>query len=167
MHGNPHLRTPAIDRLGKESVRLDRFYVSPVCGPTRASLMTGRYHVRTGAFGVTRREEVLNPAEVTVAEVLREAGYATACFGKWHNGNVYPETPNGQGFDEFLGVLGGLSQLYFNPVLDHNGEDKKYEGYITEILADAAMDWMDETDRRGEAPSFVMSRLMRPIRRAW
>ena len=144
MHGNPHLKTPATDRLGRESVRLDRFYVSPVCGPTRASLMTGRYHVRTGAFGVTRREEVLNPAEVTIAELLKKAGYATGCFGKWHNGNVYPETPNGQGFDEFLGVLGGLSQLYFNAVLDHNGEDKKYEGYITEILADAAIDWMDE-----------------------
>jgi len=142
LHGNPQLKTPAMDRIGKESVRLDRFYVSPVCGPTRASLLTGRYHPRTGAFGVTRRQEVIDPKEVTIAELMRDNGYATGCFGKWHNGTVYPETPNGQGFDEFLGVLGGLSQLYFNPVLDHNGEEKEYRGYITEILAENAIDWM-------------------------
>lgn len=144
LHGNPQLRTPAMDRIGREGVRLDRFYVSPVCSPTRASLLTGRYHLRTGVFGVTRREEVMNPSEVTIAELFRDNGYATGCFGKWHNGTVYPETPNGQGFDEFLGVLGGLSQLYFNPVLNHNGEDREYRGYITEILADAAMDWMEK-----------------------
>ncbi len=134
----------AMDRIGKEGVRLDRFYVSPVCAPTRASLLTGRYHLRTGAFGVTRRDEVLNPSVVTLAELFQESGYAAGCFGKWHNGTVFPETPNGQGFDEFLGILGGLSQLYFNPVLNHNGEDSEYRGYITEILADAAIDWMDE-----------------------
>lgn len=143
-HGNPHLKTPAMDRIGKEGVRLDRFYVSPVCGPTRASLLTGKYHLRTGAFGVTRRQEVINPEEVTIAELMQDNGYATGCFGKWHNGSVYPETPNGQGFDEFLGVLGGLSQHYFNPVLDHNGEEKEYRGYITEILAQNAIDWMDK-----------------------
>ena len=150
IHDNPQLRTPAMDRIGREGVRLDRFYVSPVCGPTRASLLTGRYHLRTGAFGVTRREEVMSPDEVTLAEVFRQNGYATGCFGKWHNGTVYPETPNGQGFDEFLGVLGGLSQLYFNPVLDHNGEDKEYRGYITGILAGAAIDWMDQQVEAGK-----------------
>lgn len=144
VHGNPQLRTPAMDRIARSGVRLDRFYVSPVCGPTRASLMTGRYHLRTGAFGVTRREEVMSPSEVTIAEVFKENGYATGCFGKWHNGTVFPETPNGQGFEEFLGVLGGLSQLYFNPVLDHNGEEAEFRGYITEILAGAAIDWMDQ-----------------------
>ena len=144
LHGNPQLSTPAMDRIGREGIRLDRFYVNAVCAPTRASMLTGRYHLRTGAFGVTRREEVLNPSEVTIAELFRDNGYATGCFGKWHNGTVYPETPNGQGFDEFLGVLGGLSQLYFNPVLDHNGQDKEYRGYITAILADAAMGWMNQ-----------------------
>ncbi len=144
LHGSPHLKTPAMDRIGREGVRLDRFYVSPVCGPTRASLLTGRYHLRTGAFGVTRRDEVLDPEEVTLAELFQENGYATGCFGKWHNGSVFPETPNGQGFDEFLGVLGGLSQLYFDPELNHNGELKDYSGYITEILADAAIEWMGE-----------------------
>ncbi|MEM9158865.1 MAG: arylsulfatase [Verrucomicrobiota bacterium] len=144
LHGNPQLRTPAMDRLGRQSLRLDRFYVNPVCGPTRASLLTGRYHLRTGASGVTRRQEVLNPEEVTIAELLQENGYATACFGKWHNGSVYPETPNGQGFDEFLGILGGLSQLYFDPILNHNGEAKQYKGYITEILAEASIQWMEQ-----------------------
>jgi len=144
LHGSPHLKTPAMDRIGREGVRLDRFYVSPVCAPTRASLLTGRYHLRTGVFGVTRREEVMNPAEVTIAELMRDSGYATGCFGKWHNGSVYPETPNGQGFDEFLGILGGLSQRYFDPELNHNGEKGDYPGYITEILAGAAIDWMDD-----------------------
>ncbi len=133
-----------MDRIGKEGVRLDRFYVSPVCAPTRASLLTGRYHLRTGASGVTRRAEILNPSETTVAELFRESGYATGCFGKWHNGSVFPETPNGQGFDEFLGILGGLSQLYFDPVLNHNGETVEHSGYITEILTEAAIDWMGE-----------------------
>ena len=143
LHGNPQLQTPAMDRIGREGVRLDRFYVAPVCSPTRASLLTGRYHLRSGIFGMSRREEVLNPEEVTVAELFQENGYATGLFGKWHLGSVYPETPNGQGFDEFIGILGGLSQLYFNPVLNHNGKEETHRGYITEILTDAAIDWMD------------------------
>lgn len=143
-HGNPHLKTPTMDALGASGLRLNRFYVSPVCAPTRASLMTGRYHLRTGAYGVTRRQEVVNPDEVTIAELMRSNGYRTGCFGKWHNGAVYPETPNGQGFEEFLGFLGGVTQHYYNPVLSHNGTDKKYEGYITEILAEAALDWMSD-----------------------
>ncbi|MDA0348946.1 MAG: arylsulfatase [Verrucomicrobia bacterium] len=143
LHGNPYLSTTSMDRIGKEGVRLDRFYVSPVCAPTRASLMTGRYHLRTGAFGVTRREEVVNPSETTIAELMRDNGYATGCFGKWHNGSIYPETPNGQGFQEFLGFLGGLTQRYFGPELNHNGVEDDYEGYVTEVLADAAIDWMN------------------------
>jgi arylsulfatase A-like enzyme len=144
LHGNPVLQTPTMDSIGEQGVRLDRFYVSPVCAPTRASLMTGRYHLRTGAFGVTRREEVVNPEEVTIAELMRDNGYATGCFGKWHNGTVFPETPNGQGFDEFLGFLGGVTQRYFDPELNHNGVNRDYQGYITEILAEAAMNWMGD-----------------------
>ena len=150
LHGNPHLRTPTMDLLGKSGLRLNRFYVSPVCAPTRASLMTGRYHLRTGAFGVTRRQEVVNPEETTIAELMRSNGYRTGCFGKWHNGAVYPETPNGQGFDEFLGFLGGVTQHYFDPVLSHNGTDQKREGYITEILAEAAMEWMNDQIKNDE-----------------
>lgn len=146
LHGNPVLSTPAMDSIGKEGARLDRFYVSPVCAPTRASLLTGRYHLRTGAFGVSHRQEVVNPDETTIAELMRDNGYRTACFGKWHNGAVFPETPGGQGFEEFLGFLGGVWREYYNPVLTHNETEKRYDGYITEILTDAAIDWMGKQE---------------------
>ncbi len=153
LHGNPHLSTPAMDSIGKQGVRLDRFYVSPVCAPTRASIMTGRYHLRTGVFGVTRRQEVMNPEDTTIAELMRKHGYKTGCFGKWHNGATYPETPNGQGFDEFLGFLGGVWREYYNPVLTHNDINIKFDGYITEILTDAAIQWMED-QIEGSQPFF-------------
>ena len=93
-HGNPRIDTPALDRLAAEGARFERFYVSPVCAPTRASLLTGRYSLRTGAAAVTRGLETMRAEEVTIAEVLRDAGYATGLFGKWHNGAHYPHTPN-------------------------------------------------------------------------
>lgn len=144
LHGNPVLRTPAMDSIGKDGVRLDRFYVSPLCAPTRASLLTGRYHLRTGTFGVSHRQEVINPEEKTIAEVFKDGGYATGCFGKWHNGAIYPETPLGQGFDEFFGFLGGVWFEYYDPVLMHNETEKRYKGYITDLLTDKAIDWMDD-----------------------
>ena len=153
LHDNPVLKTPAMDSIGKEGVRLDRFYVSPVCAPTRASLLTGRYHLRTGSWGVSNRQEVVDPDETTIAEAMRENGYATGCFGKWHNGAAYPETPNGQGFDEFLGFLGGVWREYYDPILRHNDEDKRYQGYITEILTDKAIDWMG-TQIESDEPFF-------------
>jgi arylsulfatase A-like enzyme len=153
LYGNPHLRTPAMDRIAREGVRLDRFYVNPTCSPTRAALLTGRFHLRSDIFGMSRREEVLRPEEVTVAELFQGNGYATGLFGKWHVGSVYPETPNGQGFDEFFGILGGVSQLYFNPILNHNGVEGEYRGYITEILTDKAIDWM-ETQIEADQPFF-------------
>lgn len=153
LHGNPHLKTPAMDSIGKGGVRLDRFYVSPVCAPTRASLLTGKYHLRTGVFGVSNRQEVMNPEETTIAELFQENGYKTGCFGKWHNGAVYPETPNGQGFEEFFGFLGGVTRNYFDPELNRNGEIRRYEGYITELITDAALDWMGE-QIEDESPFF-------------
>jgi hypothetical protein len=98
MHGAPGLQTPTLDELGRSGAQFERFYVSPVCAPTRASLLTGRYHLRTGVFGVTRARETMRAEEVTVAEVFQKAGYATGAFGKWHNGAHYPNHPNGQGF---------------------------------------------------------------------
>ncbi len=153
LHGNPLLKTPAMDSIGKDGVRLDRFYVSPVCAPTRASLLTGRYHLRTGSWGVSNRQEVVDPAETTIAELMGNSGYATGCFGKWHNGAAHPETPNGQGFDEFFGFLGGVWRAYYDPVLMHNEEEKRYDGYITELLTDKAIDWMD-AQIESETPFF-------------
>ncbi|MDA3924915.1 MAG: sulfatase-like hydrolase/transferase [Kiritimatiellae bacterium] len=105
LHDNPHLRTPNLDKLGRNSVRFDRFYVSSVCAPTRASLLTGRWPLRTGCHGVTHNRETMLDSEVTIAEALSGAGYRNGCFGKWHNGSHYPFTPQGQGFETFFGYL--------------------------------------------------------------
>ncbi len=143
--GNPYVKTPNIDKLAKEAITLDRFMVSAVSAPTRASLMTGRYHIATGVNWVTGREEVMNTGEVTIAELLRAEGYNTGCFGKWHNGAQYPHNPVGQGFDEFLGFCNGHINNYFNPTLENTqGEQIKIEGYIADIFTDRAIDFIDQ-----------------------
>jgi len=140
-----------LDRLAADGVRFDRFYVSPVCAPTRASLLVGRYHLRTGVSWVTRGLETMRSAEVTLAEALKQAGYATGCFGKWHNGAHYPYHPKGRGFDEFLGFCAGHWNNYFNTQLDHNGKPIKTDGYITDVLTEAAIAFIEE---RRERPFF-------------
>ena len=147
-HGNATIDTPVADKLAGEGARFERFFVSPVCAPTRASLLTGRYHLRTGTHGVTRGYETMRSEEVTVAEVLKQAGYATGCFGKWHNGAHYPHHPNGQGFDEFLGFCAGHWNNYFNTTLERNGRPVQTEGYITDVLTDAACRFMDANRHR-------------------
>ena len=138
-HGNDQLKTPNMDLLARQGAWFDRFYVSPVCAPTRASLMTGRYHPRTGVHGVTRGEENMRLEEVTIADVFKTAGYATGCFGKWHNGRHYPYHPNGRGFDEFYGFCAGHWNNYFNTGLDHNGKDVRSGGFIIDDLTDKAI----------------------------
>jgi len=98
--GNPHLKTPAIDKFAKESVRLNNFYVCPVSSPTRSGLMTGRYSLRTGIHDTYNGGAIMASNEITIAEMLKEAGYTTGIFGKWHLGDNYPFRPNDQGFDE-------------------------------------------------------------------
>lgn len=143
LHGNPVLKTPHLDKLGREGIRLEQFYVNALCSPTRASLLTGRYHMRTGVTDVTRRREVLNPAETTLGELFGQNGYRTGYFGKWHNGSVFPETPDGQGFDEFIGFPYGHTTLYFDPVLHHNDVKQQRKGYITDILTGDAIAFME------------------------
>ena len=138
-HGNDKIDTGAMDKLAADGARFDRFFVSPVCAPTRASLLTGRYHLRTGTHGVTRGYETMRSKEVTIAEALKQAGYATGCFGKWHNGAHYPQHPNGQGFDEFLGFCAGHWNNYFDTTLERNGEPTKTKGYISDVLTTAAV----------------------------
>lgn len=145
-HGNPYVRTPVQDALADAGARFDRFFVSPVCAPTRASLLTGRYHLRTGVSGVTRGYEDLHAEEVTLAEVLQQAGYATACFGKWHNGRHMPRHPNGQGFAEFVGFCGGHWNSYFNPPLEQNGILIQRTGYIIDIITDEAISFIASHD---------------------
>src|SRR5262245_30902805 len=111
IHGNDKIQTPTLDRFGREGVQLTRFYVCPVCSPTRASLMTGRYHYRTGVIHTSRGGALMHGDEVTIAELLRAAGYRTGIFGKWHLGDTYPMRPQDQGFDESLiHASGGIGQ---------------------------------------------------------
>ncbi len=142
LHGNTHLQTPHIDKLGMESVRFDRFYVNSFCAPTRAALLTGRWPLRTGCHGVTHNKEAMKPSEVTMAEALHEGGYRSACIGKWHNGEQYPYTPIGQGFDEAFGFNNGHWNNYFDPVLLRGSKPEQTKGYITDVLTDEAMQFI-------------------------
>src|SRR5262245_62880037 len=114
LHGNPHVKTPVIDKFAGAGTQFERFFVSPVCSPTRAALLTGRYPLRTGVWGVTHGKEAMRLNETTLAQILRAAGYRTACIGKWHNGEQFPYTPTGRGFDEFFGFHNGHWNNYFD-----------------------------------------------------
>lgn len=139
LHGNPHLKTPHIDGLAKSGVQFERFYVNSFCAPTRAALLTGRYPLRTGVFGVTHNKEAMRTNETTIAESLKTAGYRTTCIGKWHNGEQYPYTPPGQGFDEFFGFHNGHINNYFNTTLIRGSEPVATQGYISDVLTDEAI----------------------------
>ncbi len=143
-HGNPGIDTPNLDELAKSGARFHRFFVSPVCAPTRASLLTGRDHLRTGTQWVTYGLENMNTSEVTFGEVFREAGYQTGLFGKWHNGSHYPMDPNGQGFDTFFGFKQGHWNNYFDTELEYNGEWVKTEGFITDVLTDSVLAFIEK-----------------------
>jgi arylsulfatase A-like enzyme len=155
--GNPHIKTPVIDRFASESIRFNEFYVSPVCAPTRSSLMTGRYSLRTGVRDTYNGGATMATSEITIAEMLKSAGYNTGIFGKWHLGDNYPSRPNDQGFDEsVIHLSGGMGQVgdfttwfqgdssYFNPVLWHNGKQEKYDGYCTDIFAEQAIGFIEK-----------------------
>ncbi|GAB3958478.1 sulfatase-like hydrolase/transferase [Spirosoma harenae] len=148
LHGNRWLETPNLDRLATSGAQFEHFFVSPLCAPTRASLLTGRYHLRTGTVSVTQGWERMRSAELTLAEIFRQNGYATGCFGKWHNGEHAPEDPNGQGFDEFLGFCGGHWNNYFDTDLQHNDRMVATKGYITDVLTDAALNFIDQHKTR-------------------
>lgn len=144
INGNDLIRTPVLDQMAGNGASFDRFYVSPLCAPTRASLLTGKYFLRTGTSWVSKGLENMNTDEVTFAEIFKDAGYATGCFGKWHNGAHYPQNAIGQGFDEFLGFSAGHWSNYFNTSLEHNGKMVKTSGYITDVLTDAALEFIDK-----------------------
>ena len=162
--GNALIDTPHLDALAEAGASFERFYVSPVCAPTRASLMTGRYHHRTRVVDTWRGRAMMEPAEVTLAEVLRDAGYRTGIFGKWHLGDCYPMRPQDQGFDEVLvhrgGGLGQPSEppenerRYTDAILFHNGEQVATKGYCTDVYFDAALAFIDDSLAR-EKPFFA------------
>ncbi|MCR9096646.1 MAG: arylsulfatase [bacterium] len=153
-HG-ARIETPNIDALAREGVELDRFYVQPVCTPTRAALMTGRSPVRSGlAFGVTRPWDYfgLPVGERLLSEAFGEAGYQTAIVGKWHLGHGHEMyTPNRRGFDHFYGHLLGALDYYTHSRAggidwQRNGETIREEGYATDLLGDEAARLIAERD---------------------
>lgn len=161
MRGDPVLKTPRLDAFAAESVEFTRFYVSPVCAPTRASLMTGRYNYRTGVVDTWLGRAMMAPDETTIAEALQEnGGFKTGIFGKWHLGDNYPMRAMDQGFQEAIVHRGGgIGQPsdpegsdYFDPILFHNGEQEKYEGYCTDVYFNEAMRFIDEA---GDQPFFA------------
>ncbi len=150
--GNPALKTPHLDALARQSVELTQFYVSPVCSPTRASLMTGRYNYRTGAIDTYLGRSTMAADEVTLAEMLAAGGYRTGIFGKWHLGDNYPSRSMDQGFQESLVHRGGgmvqpadpPGGSYFDPLLVHNGQNMQTRGYCTDVFTDAAIGFIEK-----------------------
>lgn len=142
-HGNTNLRTPHLDSLATAGALFQNFYVQPVCAPTRAEFLTGRWHPRGGVRGVSTGAERLNLDEGTIADAFRAAGYATGCFGKWHNGSQYPYHPRGRGFDEYYGFPSGHWGDYFSPPLEHDGRVVTGNGYLPDDLTDRAIGFIE------------------------
>ena len=159
-HGNPMVQTPVLDRLYGESLRLTDFHVVPTCSPTRSALLTGRYSTRTGVWHTIMGRSLMHPEEVTMAEVLRAAGYRTGMVGKWHLGDNYPLRPQDQGFEEaFYHPAGGVGQGpdffgndYFDDVYLRNGEPEPSTGYVTDVWFDDALAFIE---RHQKSPFFL------------
>ena len=155
--GNTNLTTPAIDSLARDGVLLEQFFVQPVCAPTRAELLTGRYHSRGGVRGVSRGEERLAASEQTIANVFRSAGYATGLFGKWHNGTQWPYHPLARGFDHFYGFTEGHWGDYFDPPMQRNTEFVTGSGYITDDITDKALTFLTpRLSNPSDQPAFCL-----------
>ncbi len=158
--GSPDLETPRIDQLARQSTKLTDAHVSAtVCAPSRAGLITGRYQQRFGhECNGTGVNQGTDPAEATLANAMKSAGYATIALGKWHLGHTEEYRPNKRGFDEFYGFLGG-SRSYF-PLEDpgveqqlmHNDELVQFSGYLTDVLGDKAVEYID---RYKDQPFFM------------
>lgn len=152
--GNPYVQTPAMDQLKDEAVFFNNFHVSAVCAPTRASLMTGRYNYRTGVSGVNKSKVNMYADETTIAEYLKEAGYNTGLFGKWHLGYNYPMRAIDQGFD--VAYMWDEMQFFrTDPVIEENGVNKTYKDrFLTDVVFEKAIDYVEEQAEK-EEPFFA------------
>ncbi len=149
LNGNTNLETPVIDSLARQGAQFDRFYVCPVCSPTRAEFLTGRYHPRSGVYSTSSGGERMDLDEITIADTFRAAGYRTAAFGKWHNGMQYPYHPCGRGFDDFYGFCSGHWGDYFSPPLERNGRLVQGNGFCIDDFTEQAMQWMQTAVEQG------------------
>ncbi|MBM3874766.1 MAG: hypothetical protein FJ382_13735 [Verrucomicrobia bacterium] len=159
-HGNPHIKTPNLDKLHSRSVRLTDFHVSPLCTPTRAAIMTGCDPVRVGAWSTTFGRSLLREGVPTMADAFAASGYRTAMFGKWHLGDNYPFRPQDRGFQEVLcHGGGGVGQTpdywgndYFDDTYFRNGHPEKHTGYCTDVWFSEALKFIAANRER---PFFV------------
>lgn len=147
-NGNPVIETPVLNQLARQSLSFRRFYACPLSAPTRAEMLTGRYFLRTGVSSVTKGYENMNPHETTLAEILKNNGYTTGCFGKWHNGAYFKNHPNRQGFDEFFGFLMGHLGYYYNAIYMHNDEAVATEGYSTDFFTQKAISFIEQNKEK-------------------
>lgn len=143
-HGHPLLKTPNQDALHDQSVRFEKFYVSPSCSPTRAALMTGMHEFRNGVTHTTDPREHLNKDAVILPQLLKSAGYRTGFIGKWHLGNDGDYAPDKRGFD-WCSTNAGGPNVHFDPVIIRNRKREKRQGYREDIFFDEAMTFMDES----------------------
>ncbi|TDU66141.1 arylsulfatase A-like enzyme [Prosthecobacter fusiformis] len=139
-NGHPHLKTPNFDAMAKEGIRFDNFHAAaPVCSPTRGSVLTGRTPNRFGCFSWGYP---LRPQEITVAEVLKEAGYRTGHYGKWHLGGVQkasPVSPGASGFDHWISAPNFFDM---DPILSDEGTAKQFKGDSSDITAELAIQYI-------------------------
>jgi arylsulfatase len=154
--------SPNLDSLYDQAVRLNRFHVSPTCSPSRASLMTGRHEFYSGVTHTIFGRDRMNPNQTTIAQMLKQAGYTTGMFGKWHLGDAKEYRAFQRGFDEvWQHGAGGIGQFYPNsadfpantyhdPVLLHNESPVKTKGYCTDIFFDRAIEWIKQCEAGGK-----------------
>lgn len=165
--GNSQIQTPHLDKLFREGAYLvNSFVTTPVCSPSRASLMTSRYGTELGIvdwINPRREPELgLEPSIITWPEILANSGYETGLVGKWHLGTADRFHPTKTGFEYFMGFrAGGTSPV--NPVLEKDGLEKKFEGFTADVLTDHAIDFL-----RTKAPQrFLLSLHYRAPHAAW
>jgi arylsulfatase A-like enzyme len=152
-HGNPILKTPSIDKLHSESIRLVNYHVSPTCAPTRGALMSGHYTNRCGPWHTIMGRSMLFKEEKTLGEVFKDNGYATGMFGKWHLGDNYPFRPEDRGFTEVVRHGGGgvgqtpdlWDNAYFDDTYFHNSKPQKYKGYCSDVYFQEAQRFINES----------------------
>ena len=156
--GNPIIQTPHLDALAAESTSLTDYHVAPTCSPTRAALMTGHWTDRTGVWHTINGRSMLRDNEVTLGQLLTDAGYATGMFGKWHLGDNFPYRPEDRGFAEVYrhggGGVGQTPDLWDNAYFDghyfHNGQIEPAEGFCTDVFFDAAKRFITQSVHQQE-----------------